>query len=60
MEALSPQNPYSNFIDLQTGETFSTEDVFMQFYAREDGLTIQTCNADGKKRIFFIGVPATR
>ncbi len=59
LQALSPQNPYGNFRYPATGETLSVGDVFKQFYAQKDRLTIQTCSADANFRIFYVGIPPT-
>ena len=59
MQALSPQDPYGNFRDPETGKILPVEDVFERFYTKKDGLTIQTCSADTNYRIFYVGIPAT-
>jgi len=43
IQAVEPTNPYSNFIDTQTGEVLNSYDVFVRFYTGDDHVTLQTC-----------------
>ena len=45
-QALDPYSPYSNFVDLSTGETKSVGEVFTQVYTGGDHVTFQTCIAN--------------
>ena len=60
-QALSPYNPNSNFVDLETGTTLSALEVFNQMYTGADHVTFQTCIAqDGVAswgRLFVIATP---
>lgn len=62
-QALSPNSPYSNFIDLdRQGLTISAQTLFMNTYGRGGGtLVFQTCiAADGQPswgRLFIIATP---
>jgi uncharacterized protein YbjT (DUF2867 family) len=56
--ALQPDSPYSNFINLDTGEPLSATDLFLRVYVGVDHVTFQTCieldgNASGG-RLFVI------
>jgi hypothetical protein len=42
-QALQPNSVYSDFVDLQTGETVSSTNLFNVVYAGEHHLTFQTC-----------------
>jgi hypothetical protein len=43
-QALSPQSPYSKFVDLEKPETeISATDLFYDVYAHDDQLVLQTC-----------------
>lgn len=42
-QTLQPNNPSSNFVDLDTGESLSASQVFMKVYSGEHHLTLQTC-----------------
>jgi len=44
-QALAPNNPYTPFIDLETGEQKTVEQVFFGMYTGERHLTLQTCIA---------------
>lgn len=57
LEALSPRDPSGDFLDPQTGKTYTAKETFFMFYTVKDRLTIQTCSADGRLRIFFVGEP---
>jgi hypothetical protein len=60
-QALQPTSPYSDFVDLSTGETLSVGQVFTQMYAGSDHVTFQTCierNGDPVwGRLFVIAMP---
>ena len=60
-QALDPNNPNSNFVDLETGATLSALDVFNQMYTNADQVTFQTCIAqDGVAswgRLFVTATP---
>ena len=61
-QALSPNSPYSNFIDLsQPGITLSSNDLFYQTYGLGNVLILQTCIAQGNEsswgRLFVIAEP---
>jgi hypothetical protein len=62
-QALSPTDPYSNFVDLGTGAQLSAMDLFNQMYTGGDKVTFQTCLArDGVMswgRLFVIATPAS-
>ncbi len=57
-QALSPNNPYSNFLSPDGSKTLTSEDVFNQIYARGNQLVFQTCIQKGKEeswgRLFVI------
>jgi hypothetical protein len=57
-QALSPNNPYSNFISTDSDKTLSSEEVFKQVYAKGNQLVFQTCiqkgNEDSWGRLFII------
>lgn len=46
-QALEPDSPYSNFIDLETGEQLSVNNVFIEVYMGDFHTTLQTCIASG-------------
>lgn len=61
-QALSPNNPYSNFTDLaSSGKLLSVESLFYQIYQSKGNLVFQTCIAkDGELswgRLFVIAHP---
>jgi hypothetical protein len=60
-QALSPTNPYSDFLSLATGTQVSASTLFAQKYAGGDKVTLQTCIAqDGVMswgRLFVTAVP---
>ena len=62
-QALSPSDPYSDFVDLATGSQLSSSDLFTQMYSGGDKLTFQTCLAkDGLMqwgRLFVTAHPVT-
>jgi hypothetical protein len=61
-QALSPTDPYSNFVDLSTGAQLSAIDLFNRMYTGGDKVTFQTCLArDGVLawgRFFVTATPA--
>lgn len=60
-QALDPYSPYSDFVDLSTGETKSVGEVFTQVYTGGDHVTFQTCIANNGNpswgRLFVIATP---
>lgn len=62
-QALQPNDPSSNFVDLETGETLTASQVFMKVYSGEHHLTLQTCieqdGIDSWGRLFIIAQPVT-
>ncbi len=60
-QALDPDNPYSDFKDLDTGVTLSAEQMFYKIYTGGHHLALQTCiNRDGNDswgRLFIIAKP---
>lgn len=61
-QALSPADPYSDFVDLNTGAQISSSTLFTQMYTGGDKITFQTCLAkDGVMawgRLFVTAYPA--
>jgi hypothetical protein len=61
-QALSPTNPYSDFVDLSSGARVSAATLFSQMYSGGDKVTFQTCLAqDGVLswgRLFVTATPA--
>ena len=57
-QALSPSSPTSNFVNLSTGETLTSSDLFYQVYGGSSRTTFQTCIAQGNEdswgRLFVI------
>lgn len=63
-QALSPNSPYSNFVDLKdSSRIISAVDLFMEVYTEEGSLVIQTCIAQGNEpswgRLFVQAFPVT-
>jgi len=60
-QAINPYSPYSNFRDLENQQVLSSTDLFMQTYALEGVLVLQTCleknGVDSWGRIFVIAQP---
>jgi len=58
-QALSPTSPYSNFIDLATGDFYTTRDLFDATYGLKGILILQTCIAKDNEwawgRMFIVG-----
>ena len=48
-QALQPDNPYSNFIDLDNGEQLTVNSVFLEVYMGDYHTTLQTCIAQGSE-----------
>jgi len=42
-QAISPNSPYSDFIDLDTNERLSAADLFYEIYGVDDRVVLQTC-----------------
>jgi len=61
-QALNPRSPYSNFIDLDTNEECSVNEVFRRVYGGSHHLVLQTCikkgNLEEWGRLFVIAEPA--
>jgi hypothetical protein len=59
--ALAPNDPYSNFVDLSTGEQTTAVDLFSQMYSGAKHVTFQTCIAQNGVpnwgRLFVIATP---
>ena len=57
-QALSPNSPTSNFVDLATGETLTSTDLFYKVFGGGSKTTFQTCIAQGNElswgRLFVI------
>lgn len=57
-QALSPNSPTSNFVNMSTGETLTATDLFYQVYAGSSRTTFQTCIAQGNEpswgRLFVV------
>ena len=60
-QALSPESPYSNFIDLSSGMLMSASTVFSVVYGRPGDVVFQTCiEANGNPswgRLFIVAEP---
>ena len=60
-QALSPNSPTSDFVDLETGEKLSASGLFAKTFQREGDVVLQTCiYADGDAswgRLFIIATP---
>jgi len=61
-QALSPDSPYSDLVDLASGSTLSASDLFYSTYGVGGQLVLQTCiSANGISswgRLFIIATPA--
>ena len=61
-QAVNPDDPASDFIDTQTGQTLSAAQLFAAYYLGQDQATFQTCILeDGNPswgRLFVSAVPA--
>jgi hypothetical protein len=60
-QALTPNSPTSDFLDLTTGEQLSANDLFTRIYTGEHRLVFQTCinqdNIDTWGRLFVLSFP---
>jgi len=60
-QTLEPNNLSSDFVDLETGESLMTSQVFIKVYSGEHHLTLQTCiEQDGIAswgRLFIVAQP---
>jgi len=60
-QALQPDSPNSQFLDLSTGEKLSASQLFKQVYMGNHHLTFQTCIQEGSEdtwgRLFIIANP---
>jgi hypothetical protein len=60
-QALSPNSPYTNFVDLESGKTLTVQQVFYKVYTGERHVTLQTCIAQNDEpswgRLFVIAEP---
>lgn len=60
-QALDPESPYSNFVDLSNGNLMSASYLFNLAYGRPRDLVLQTCiDADGNPswgRLFIVAEP---
>jgi hypothetical protein len=60
-QAISPTSPYTSFVDLESGETLTVNQVFTRVYTGGRHLTFQTCIAQGGElswgRLFIIAEP---
>jgi len=60
-QALSPDSPYSDFVDLASGGTLSATDLFYQTFGVSGQMVLQTCiSKNGNSswgRIFIIATP---
>jgi hypothetical protein len=62
-QALQPESPYSEFVDLKSGRSMSSTDVFNRAYGEAGTVVFQTCIASGNEpswgRLFIIARPYT-
>ncbi len=60
-QALQPESPYSEFVDLKSGRSMSSTDVFNAAYGKSGSVVFQTCIASGNEaswgRLFIIAKP---
>lgn len=60
-QALSPNSATSDFVDLESGATYSAAEVFYQMYTGDPHLTLQTCierdSVDTWGRLFILAYP---
>ncbi len=60
-QALQPESPYSNFVDLSNGRLMSAGDTFAAVYGRPGAVVFQTCimaNGDSSwGRLFVVAEP---
>jgi len=59
-QALVPNSPYSDFLDLQDGTRYSASELFREIYGQNNRLIFQTCLRKGNQsswgRVFLIGI----
>jgi hypothetical protein len=59
--ALSPESPYSAFLDLETERVLSAAELFRRIYDEKDRLVLQTCLEKGQLktwgRLFVVAEP---
>jgi hypothetical protein len=57
-QAVSPTSPYSDFINLSTGEILTAEQMFIKYYTGNPHVTFQTCIQQGDQsswgRLFIV------
>jgi hypothetical protein len=57
-QALSPTSPYSDFVNLATGEKLTAEQMFIKYYTGNPHVTFQTCIQQGDQsswgRLFIV------
>lgn len=62
-QALSPDSASSSFVDLNTGETLTSTQLFKRVYTGSHHLTLQTCIEKGSEdswgRLFIIAEPVS-
>lgn len=62
-QALQPESPYSNFVDLSDRRSMSSSDVFAAAYGHPGAVVFQTCIAAGSEpswgRLFIVAQPYT-
>ncbi len=60
-QALQPESPYSQFVDLSNGNSMSSSQVFKAAYGRPGAVVFQTCIANGGVpswgRLFIVAEP---
>lgn len=60
-QALQPESPYSDFIDLSNHHSLSSSDVFTTVYGRRGAVVLQTCIANNGEpswgRLFIVAEP---
>ncbi len=60
-QALQPESPYSDFIDLSNNHSMSSSDVFTAVYGRRGAVVLQTCIANNGDpswgRLFIVAEP---
>ncbi len=60
-QALQPESPYSEFIDLKNGRSMTSTEVFKAAYGEKGTVVFQTCIASGNEpswgRLFIIAKP---
>jgi len=60
-QALSPYDPYSNFLDLETNATLTSTELFLQTYGLGNVMVLQTCIKANDEpswgRLFVMAIP---